>query len=466
MRATKRFPPVGGLALVVGFVLFSGTTYSQVTLLEDDFESAAIDEAKWRRDAAPFETGGGDFQATQADGQLTIAGTATQNWWPGLALATVPTFTASPEAPLTFEFDRISHDRTDNTSTGAGENSSTRTSMWISDASRENYVLYSHNSNEGGWTYNKRVGDPDDNATAGGANIGEFNGEDANFGVHRLKMVADGTTVQLFLDDLEGPVVNFPFTEGIVCRLGSYARRGAGPQPTDSVTGVFDNVLITGASGECVALSPDFTQVLAGEMAELTLQIPAGVARPAAVTVTSSDPAVAIPTGAVAGALNVVFADGDPPFRSLPLDVVGEGIAEFSLTHDLGGCTGDPVRIFVPAVLFEDDFEDGALGRGEWFTNDEPFEDGGGVFDLVEENGTVRLFGTGDQQFWPGIAVMTNATFNATPDLPVTFQIDQTLTSTSQGAFRAGVWAANCERDEFVFFSFIRGTSGDWVVNS
>ena len=186
---TTRWNALGRtVALIVGVVgLLVGPATGQV-LFEDDFEDDAIDPAKWRLDTRPFETGGGDFVATEADGTVTFSGTATQNWWGGLALAPVPTFTASSDSPLTFEVQRVSHLRVDNQATGAGENSSTRTSVWITDAARENYVLFSHNSNEGGWTYNKRVGDPDDNPTAGGANIFEFNTEDANFGVHTMRM--------------------------------------------------------------------------------------------------------------------------------------------------------------------------------------------------------------------------------------------------------------------------------------
>ena len=80
---------------------------------------------------------------------------------------------------------------------------------------------------------------------------------------------------QLFLDDIEGPTVSFPFSEDIVFEFGSYARRGEGAQPTDMVTGFFDNVLISGAAEECVGLSPPFTEVLPeDEPPVLTLQIP------------------------------------------------------------------------------------------------------------------------------------------------------------------------------------------------
>jgi hypothetical protein len=41
-----------------------------------------------------------------------------------------------------------------------------------------------------------------------------------------------------------------------------------------------------------------------------------------------------------------------------------------------------------------------------------------------------------------------------------------TVTSASTGTFRAGVWAADCDRGEYVFFSFVPSPNGDWTANS
>ena len=432
---------------------FLGTA-AQAQVFEDDFDDDEIDLAKWRIDPAPFETGSGDFTAVEADGTLTIAGASVNNWWGGLSLAAVPTFSASVDAPLSFEVDRVLH-------VHAG--SSTRTSVWITDAARDNYVLYSFNSNEGGWSYNRRVGLPGDVPTGGGVNIPEFDDRDASFELHRMRMVADGEFVQLFLDDDPGPLVPFPFSEGIVFQIAAYARQGG----ADSVTGVFDNVEISGGEVECVDLSPPYSQVLPGEDPPiLTLQIPDGTTRPATVTVTSSDAAVARLAGSdESGALEVVFAEGDDAFRSLPVEVAGPGTVELSYVSDFEACSGDAAKVYIPAILLEDDFEDGDLGE-EWDINDEPFEDGGGAFTFDEVDGGIRLSGMADDPFWPGLEVVTTSSWEATLCEPVTFQIDQSLLSTSFGAFRAGVWVSDEDREEFVFFSFIRGTAGDWVVNS
>ncbi|MDD8052118.1 MAG: hypothetical protein PHG55_12310, partial [Verrucomicrobiota bacterium] len=58
---------------------------------------------------------------------------------------------------------------------------------------------------------------------------------------HRMKMVANGQTVKLYLDDVFGIELPFPFTDNLKVEIGSYAR-----MVPDTVEGVFDNVLITG----------------------------------------------------------------------------------------------------------------------------------------------------------------------------------------------------------------------------
>ena len=269
--------------------LITDVAFGQV-LFDDDFDDGEIDTAKWRVDDKPFETGAGDYEVIEADGVVTFSGTSNQNWWAGLALATIPTFSASADAPLTFEVERVMHE---------GSGSSTRTSVWITDVERRNYILYSYNSNEGGWSYNKKVGEGDDNPTGAGSNIPEFDDRDGSTGVHLMGMEANGETVQLFLDEEPGPVVSFPFSEGIVFQIAVYAREGSGNR--DTVTGSFDNVFITGPPAQCVSLTPPFTEALQGDTPELTLQIPPAAPRPAMVTITSNAPDVAIPSGAVDG---------------------------------------------------------------------------------------------------------------------------------------------------------------------
>ncbi len=81
-------------ALVIGASwLVTGASVGQV-LFEDDFNDGEIDTAKWRVDDKPFETGAGDYEVIEADGVVTFSGSSNQNWWAGLALATIPTSTA------------------------------------------------------------------------------------------------------------------------------------------------------------------------------------------------------------------------------------------------------------------------------------------------------------------------------------------------------------------------------------
>ena len=97
MLTRRRTTPLFALAVAVG-CLIAGVSFGQ-TLFEDDFDDDEIDTAKWRIDEKAFETGGGNYEAVEADGVLTISGVSTTNWWGGLALSTIPTFTASADSP-------------------------------------------------------------------------------------------------------------------------------------------------------------------------------------------------------------------------------------------------------------------------------------------------------------------------------------------------------------------------------
>src|SRR5690348_6779073 len=95
------------------------------TLFSDDFESGAIDPAKWSVDSKPFESGTSDIQAYENSGVLEFSGTVTEQWWPGVALGTVPTFSASLETNLVISVDRLAE-------LGAG--TASRSAIWITDA--------------------------------------------------------------------------------------------------------------------------------------------------------------------------------------------------------------------------------------------------------------------------------------------------------------------------------------------
>src|SRR5688572_17500609 len=138
-----------------------------VVVFSDDFASNTIDPAKYQPDAPFFEGGVGDIHATAHDGVMEFVGTTTQQWWSGGTLRIVPSFNASPATPVTISIDRVAE---------AGVGSASRSALWILDETETKYVLFADVRAEGGWRFNRKIGEPGDVPTGSGTDIVPFNG--------------------------------------------------------------------------------------------------------------------------------------------------------------------------------------------------------------------------------------------------------------------------------------------------
>lgn len=198
--------------------------------LTDDFSGTAVNTALWKQDETPFDptgvfTSDGTSSITLSNGMARIAVTVETALWPGLALTTVSSYSAAATVPTTFEgIDRVKLDFDLVTGTGAEQ----RAGVWVRSASG-NFV-FSRNTRRTtagitGWRYNKMTGAADDNPTNEGVNIAAFDGgkfdDSAN---HRLKVVANGATVKLYLDGIFGAEVS-PVRLGTDVRLRCVRRR-------------------------------------------------------------------------------------------------------------------------------------------------------------------------------------------------------------------------------------------------
>ena len=113
----------------------------------------------------------------------------------------------------------------------------------------QNYVFFSdnvaHNGRNFGWRYNQFTGQPNDNPLDDGVDIPAFNGgRFDDQGKHFMRLVANGSTVKLYLDGVFGAEVPFPYSSGFTFGFGAYVQAA-----TDVVTGYFDNVRILGGEG-------------------------------------------------------------------------------------------------------------------------------------------------------------------------------------------------------------------------
>ena len=199
-------------------------------VFQDDFSSNTIDPAKYQPDAPFFEGGMGDIHAEAHDGVIEFVGTTTQQWWSGGTLRLAQTFNASPDSKVAVSIDRVSE---------VGVGSASRSALWVLDETRTKYVLFADVRGEGGWRYNRKIGENGDVPTGSGVDIGLFNGGNFDDGaLHRMKIVADGQTAKLYLDDQLGAEVKFPFSR-VVFEFGSYARAN-----NDTAATTWDNLRI------------------------------------------------------------------------------------------------------------------------------------------------------------------------------------------------------------------------------
>jgi hypothetical protein len=202
-------------------VLLLGLAASQVqgqitnTVLFEDFESGVIDPTKFEPASPFFEGGLGDISGAVSNGELEFTGTVSQQWWAGATLRVVEPFTVSEEADIIASVDRVQE---------LGVGTASRSAFWIMDESETQYILFADVRGEEGWRFNRKIGEVGDNPTGGGTIITAFDG--AAFddgGLHRMKIIANGETVRLYLDDIFGAEARFPY-KTLIFHVGSYAR--------------------------------------------------------------------------------------------------------------------------------------------------------------------------------------------------------------------------------------------------
>jgi hypothetical protein len=422
---TATFGVVGAAPGVTQFVLASaqGVCVSdpiEVTVAEiaaltcDTFADDTINSV-WRINPQAFETGSADTSFTEASGTLQVVATGTANFWGGASLATELTFSAGTTTPVTFEVDRVAH-------SGAG--SATRTGIFVTDQTRSRYVFFSDNVGEGGWTYNRKINQAGDNPTGGGININAFDGPVFDdLGNHRMKAVADGQTVKLYLDNILGAEVSFPVTNGIVSEFGAYTRAMG-----DTVTATFDNACVSTALPSalpCITASPAAVTGIPGQSnvtVDVTIPKLLNLTNSVSVTVTSLNPAVAVPGGAVNGALTLNFAAGATNVQRFAVVMLDKGMTTLRVAGPQGACALNDVAVTVTTTFlanpsFENNFNATFPGYGPIATwqggsgvnnANGPFHDNGLVPDraqigFIQGSGTLSQMINGlvpGKQYW------------------------------------------------------------------
>lgn len=459
-QVARRF---GRTMLAAAFPALLAVTSQAQVLFSDDFTGASLDPVKWRVSNRPFESGITDIVPSVGGGYLSISGTDTAGWWGGASVATVPTFKASAETNLIFEVDRVSD---------YGIGTASRSGIWITDANRQKFVFFGDNRGEGNWRYNRKIGAPGDNPTGTGSAIPAFTDPTyTSGGTHRIKVIANGQTLRLFLDDVFGAEVAFPVSEGIVFEIAGYARA-----VNDTVEAVFANAVVRGEQPVLFTTPTGAIQSRAEVLASLTstniaVKIPAGsnASQPFTVRVTTSDPSVVLPVGASGDTVTVTFATGASTTKEVPVKALKNGVATLTLSNDAGVLVGNELRVLVPytteGVLFEDTFSGSTYDTTKWTLNTQGFEAGVGDLTVSTSDGQLKLTGGLAVQYWGGASLKTARSFLASPDMPLVFEVDRVALNYTGTAARTGVYVSNADRSQWLFFGQNRGESR-WAVNT
>jgi hypothetical protein len=446
-----QFTVQGGLA--AGNQLAVAVISGAGVLLQEDFAAASIDPAKWRTNAQGFEaTGTGTFTVTQTGGALEINGSVDADFWPGASLKTLGSYVATKEVNLSFEVDRV---LLEHASTGA------RSGVYITTGDRSKYLFLSQNTEgSANWQLNINPATSTGINPTGAGFVPSAFSTVTDLGRHRIKLVADGETVEVFLDGQSGGRFPFAVTSGIFFETGVYGRAAG-----DTARGLFDDVKIENVLPP-LKLAPEegVSMTIADSGKQATVTVPTFLhdAAPATVTITSSNPSIAIPAGAVNGALTLNFGVGGPDTQTFAITPVGLGSTTFTVTSSPTAATSAPLRVevvAVPQVLLTDDFAGATYDPAKWRLDTTPFGAGTATPEsaITIVNGEVKIDVTAESTDWPGLALMTVNTFSAGPTTPATFEIDRVLfdfvlVTGTAAKQRTGLWIRDAGAN-FVFFN-------------
>ena len=380
-------------------------------------------------------------------------------------MKTVKNYTATKDLPLSVEVDRVSIDPT--SSDGVTASTGARTGVFLTTGDRTNFAFFGQDFGETGWEVNLNPGNP----TGGGTSLPAFASlNDTNS--HHLKLVADGAGVDVYLDNQRGGRFDLAVSSGIYVEVAAYARALG-----DSLKARFDNVKIENVL-PCITAAPSDLSVIAGQTTNsITVAIPRllNVTADASVTVTTTDPNVAVPQGAVNGSLTLHFAAGATNIQTFNVNAIGIGAATFTLSNGQGACVANDIKltvISVPVTLLTDDFSSGVINSNNWALDSLPLVDGAATPDSAAtvSNQAVNIFVTAEQSTWPGWALTTVTNFSASTTSPVSFEIDRVkldfvLVTGTSAKQRTGIWITDSARSNYVFFSEYAthdGTLGGW----
>ena len=386
------------------------------------------------------------------------------NYWGGISLHSVKTFTATPDLPLSFEMDRVSIDPL--SFDGITASTAARTGVLMAGTDRSPYFFFGQNAGETGWEVNV-------NATGSGTALADF-ASIADFGSHHMQMIADGTYVSVYLDGVFGGTFDFPVATGITFDVAVYAR-----DLNDAVTGVFDNVKIQNIY-PAITVAPDTVSTIVGMNDNtVTVTIPRflNATADAQVTVASANPSVAVAEGATGGSLTLTFPLGAANTQTFKVKALAPGVTTLNVTSAQGATVANGVNVTVlpaPKVVLQEEFAGNQIDSAVWSLDDTPLTEGGTLnadSSTYITNGMLAMVAHCETADWTGYSLLSKSTYAASELSPVDFDIDRVKMEYVQiggntTKERAGVWVKS--GTNYVFFNFLDthdGSANGWRYN-
>ena len=429
-------------------------------LFTDQFTGSEINTDSWYQLDRSFE-----YMNTQPTGTMNyyidggivnMSYTPDSSYWPGSVFVTQNGYVVSPENPVTFQIDR--HYNTYNQASGS------RCAFLIYNNDLSKWVHFAETTDGGsassakyyGWCYNRYIGQAGDNYNGVGIGMDDINLDETltDHLLHTIKLVATGETVTFFIDDKEGATVEFPVTDGVRFAFGVYARADG-----DYIEDGFGNVVITGTGNmiafdksEYILSDDEGTISVLGQLISTTQDV--------TLTLTSQDPSIAaFSTG---DSYSVVMKGGKSETYTIPVIKKGVGKVIFTASNDKG-ITMNPSKLTITAqgggetVLF-DDFDGTEVDSDLWTVSTRSFEYWGSsptadsTITVADSSLNITVSPTG--HYWPGAALVSKGTFNASSLSPLTFEVTrEAFNCDNSTGGRCGIYLYNEDMSEYVLLN-------------
>ena len=447
-----------GAVLGAATILALGTAFASADVLfTDQFTGSEIDANSWFLSDRSFEYMNSQPTGTMNyyidGGIVNMSYTPDSSYWPGVAFVTQAGYAVSPENPVTFQIDR--HYNTYNQASGS------RCAVLIYNSDLSKWVHFAETTDGSsassakyyGWCYNRYIGQSGDKYNGVGVGMDEINLNEnlTDHGLHTIKLVATGETVTFFIDDVEGATVDFPFTDGVRFGFGVYARAA-----DDYIEDAFGNVIITGTGNMIAFDKSEYT--LTGDEGTISVKGQLiSTSQDVTLTLTSQDPSIAaFPTG---DSYDVVMKAGKTETYTIPVVKKGVGKVIFTASNNKG-VVMNPAKLTITAqgngetVLF-DDFDGAEVDSNLWTVSTRSFEYWGSSptaeSTITQADSSLTINVSPNGHYWPGAALVSKGTFNASSLSPLTFEVTrESFNADNSTGGRCGIYLYNEDMSEYV----------------